>query len=58
MKIGDLVRLRNAGLVGEDGNELVGVILSFSGCEPVVFWNHNFPNEVEYAEQLVVINGR
>ena len=61
MKIGDAVRIKtkifNWVTVGSQLDaDAVGVIVGFDGAEPVVFWNTDFPEEVEYKEQLEVIS--
>ena len=41
----------------------VGIIIGWhrrhsgDGCDPIVMWNENFPDEIEYKEQLEVISG-
>lgn len=63
MKVGDLVRCngdlqRRARLKKRDSIE-VGIIVGFtihSGGLPVVYWSNLYPGEVEYKEQLEVIN--
>ena len=55
MKIGDAVRIKtkifNWVTVGSQLDaDTVGVIVGFDGAEPVVFWNTDFPEEVEYKE--------
>jgi hypothetical protein len=32
-----------------------GIIIEYDNGDPVVFWNHDFPEEVEYRHQLVLI---
>lgn len=61
MKIGDAVRIKtkifNWVTVGSQlDTDTVGVIVGFDGAEPVVFWSTDFPEEVEYPEQLEVIS--
>ncbi len=38
----------------------VGIIIGWDrrggGCDPIVMWSERFPDEVEYVEQLEVIN--
>jgi len=38
----------------------VGIIIGWDrrndGCDPIVMWSEKFPDEVEYVEQLEVIN--
>ena len=61
MKIGDAVKIKahifnwNAE-VSPLEPDTVGVIVGFDGVEPVVFWNLDFPEEVEYPEQLEVVS--
>jgi hypothetical protein len=61
MKIGDAVRIKtqifNWVTVGSQLDpDAVGVIVGFDGTEPVVFWNLDFPEEIEYPEQLEVVS--
>ena len=61
MKIGDAVRVKtkifNWVTVGSQLDpDTVGVIVGFDGAEPVVFWNLDFPEEIEYPEQLEVVS--
>lgn len=61
MKIGDAVRIKtkifNWVTVGSQlDSDAVGVIVGFDGAEPVVFWNTDFPEEIEYKEQLEVVS--
>jgi len=62
MKIGDLVKPINpeppvrgfqTTLVEHDWR---GVIVDWDGVDPVVYWSEKFPAEIEYKEQLEVIN--
>lgn len=61
MKIGDAVKIK-AHMFNWDATvsylepDTVGVIIGFDGAEPVVFWNQDFPEEVEYPEQLEVVS--
>jgi len=63
MKIGDLVKLRSPWKVGgaspswketEEGS-WVGIVIDYQRGEPVVYWNEKFPKEIEYKEQLTVV---
>jgi hypothetical protein len=64
MKVGDLVKPHNPGQ--EDGlifgstlpveDDWRGIIIGWDEGDPVVFWNKDFPNEREYANQLEVIS--
>ena len=68
LKIGDLVRPKDptqewyhniSDAFGCDFSidpDWIGVITGFDGVEPIVYWNSDFPKEIEYPEQLVVIN--
>lgn len=62
MKVGDLVKPVNAGenrmLHPFDDDDWVGIIISFTGTDPVVYWDERFPAEVEYGSQLRVISPR
>jgi len=51
MKVGDLVRSTTPGNM----KEWVGMIIGWDGSDPIVFWDEKFPDEVEYKEQLEVI---
>ena len=51
MKIGDAVRLKP----GVDASFGTGIIIGFHYGYTIVFWNLDFPAEVEYPEQLEVI---
>lgn len=51
MKIGDVVRLKP----GVDAGFGSGIVIGFDRWYTVVFWNLDFPEEVEYPEQLEVI---
>ena len=64
MKVGDLVkpidpvlspggRALQATLVENDWK---GIIIGWDGTEPIVYWSEKFPTEVEYREQIEVIN--
>ena len=50
MKVGDLVRSTLDGMQN-------GIIVGWVGTEPVVYWSEKFPNEIEYKDQLEVIDG-
>ena len=58
MKVGDLVRPVRHGItevpIVEDG--WIGVIIGYERENPVIFWNNEFPSEVEYSEQIEVIS--
>ena len=63
MKIGDLVRPTHASksYVPEYQTSLVehdwrGIIIDWDEGDPVVFWNMDFPHEIEYACQLEVVS--
>ena len=65
MKVGDLVKPIDPDMPGRDRRALQttlvehdwrGIIIDWDGTEPVVFWNERFPAEIEYKEQLEVIN--
>jgi hypothetical protein len=66
VKVGDLVRpidpsthscpARSAIQTTLVERDWKGIIIGWSGVEPVVFWNERFPAEVEYKEQLEVID--
>ncbi len=62
MKVGDLVKPVNAGAnrlpFVFDDDDWVGIIISFKGTDPVVYWDERFPAEVEYGSQLRVISSR
>ena len=51
MKVGDLVRSTTPGNM----KEWVGIIVGWDADNPIVFWDLRFPEEVEYREQLEVI---
>lgn len=64
MKVGDLVKPIDP-VGGPDGrayqttlveHNWKGIIIDWSGTEPVVFWSERFPAEIEYKEQLEVIS--
>ena len=52
MRIGDLVRSTTPGNM----REWIGLIIGWERDGPIVFWDMNFPEEVEYPEQLEVIS--
>ena len=52
MKTGDLVRSTTPGNM----KTWIGIIIGWDGCDPIVFWNMEFSEEIEYTEQLEVIN--
>ena len=65
MKVGDLVRPIDPKPFSRFGRRLQttlvehdwkGIIIDWDGTEPIVFWNERFPFEIEYKEQLEVIN--
>ena len=62
MKIGDAVKIKTHAFnwdvteVSQLEPGTVGVIVGFDGTDPVVFWNLDFPEEIEYSEQLEVIS--
>jgi len=49
--VGDLVRSTAPG----NTETWVGVIIGWDGEDFIVFWNDKFPDELEYASQLEVI---
>ena len=51
MKIGDLVRSTTP----DNMRGWIGLIIGWEPGGPIVFWDMNFPEEVEYPEQLEVI---
>ena len=55
MKVGDLVRMYEEYCSPKEAG-WTGIIISYDFMNPVVFWNDEFPAEVEYADQLTVIN--
>ena len=59
MKTGDLVKIIHNGMHGppDPGEaEWVGIIVGWhDGC-PLVWWNEDYPEELEYTDQLKVIN--
>ena len=61
MKIGDLVvpkdEFVNFVPVAKSGGPAVGIVIGKDCNEPVVYWNEQFPSEIEYREQLRVISG-
>ena len=65
MKVGDLVRPTDPEPFSPNGRRLQttlvehdwkGIIIDWEGTEPIVYWDERFPAEVEYKEQLEVIN--
>jgi hypothetical protein len=56
MKIGDLVKVRRIDENWSYDEVGPGIIIGFDGCEPIVFWNEKFPNELEYIDQLEVVS--
>jgi hypothetical protein len=52
LKTGDLVRSTTP----NNSKEWVGIIVDWDNSDPIVFWDENFPDEVEYTHQLEVIN--
>jgi hypothetical protein len=55
MEVGDLVRAR----VGEHNpfpEDWTGIIVDWRGTEPIVYWNEEFPSELEYKEQIEVVS--
>ena len=60
MKIGDLVRPHDGGGVFRTSDAAheswIGIIIGYDNGDPVVMWDENFPDEVEYKEQLEVVN--
>lgn len=55
MKTGDLVRPTSSN-TGFTPLNWKGIIIGWKGIDPVVFWGDKFPNELEYREQIEVIN--
>ena len=60
MQIGDLVKpvqpdrsFLGTPLCEEDWK---GIIIGFDGTDVIVFWNEDYPEELEYRSQLEVIN--
>ena len=39
-----------------EGGPAVGIVIGWDEGEPVVFWNEEFPEEIEYRHQLEVIS--
>ena len=39
----------------DDTGEAVGIVIGWDEGEPVVFWNEEYPEEIEYKHQLEVI---
>ncbi len=60
MKIGDLVRPHDgcgAFRTSDYSHEnWIGIIIGYDWGDPVVMWDEKFPDEVEYKEQLEVVN--
>ena len=63
MKTGDLVKPTHSSknFVPEYQPSLVerdwrGIIVGWDEGDPVVYWNEDFPNEIEYASQLEVVS--
>jgi len=54
MKIGDLVRSTTPGNV----ETWVGLIIGMEFGDFIVFWSDKFPDELEYRDQLEVVNER
>lgn len=52
MKIGDLVRSTTPG----NTETWIGLIIGWDNGDFVVFWNDKFPDELEYMDQLEVVN--
>jgi hypothetical protein len=58
MKVGDLVRPipgEGAEFRNKTG-QMTGIVLEIYMGEPVVYWNLDFPREIEYEHQLEVIS--
>ncbi|MBK26064.1 MAG: hypothetical protein CME70_18855 [Halobacteriovorax sp.] len=61
IKVGDLVKPSCIGGAYPEINETwIGIVIGWDlrgdSADPVVMWNDRFPSEVEYKEQLEVIN--
>jgi len=56
MKIGDLVRPKYESCKTASGEFWIGLVCYFVADDPVVFWDLDFSEEVEYKNQLVVIS--
>ena len=56
MKVGELVKVGDLVRSTLDGMQN-GIIVGWVGTEPVVYWSEKFPNEIEYKDQLEVIDG-
>lgn len=61
MKIGSIVVPKEdfesyvpAGFVSS-GRQWIGIVIDFDEGEPVVFWDEEYREEIEYAHQLEVI---
>ena len=58
MKVGDLVRPVSEALsptpIVEEGWK--GLVTGYEGVDPIIYWNNEFPSEVEWADQLEVIS--
>lgn len=57
MKVGDLVRAICPSQVEEEEN-WKGLVIGYTDGDPVVYWNDKFPAEIEYADQLEVLQYR
>ena len=72
MKVGDLVKLATIACHDHFSSGLVGVIIGFApGPEPtlddstlfpgqdapIVYWNEEFPSEIEHTHHIEVIHG-
>ncbi|MBC8408833.1 MAG: hypothetical protein H8E12_08965 [Rhodobacteraceae bacterium] len=56
MKVGDLVQPLDSEFVSDTERCWNGIIIDWEGVDPIVFWSEKFPAEVEYKEQIKVIN--
>ena len=59
MKVGDLVRpISGHGFTGfrERTRQWTGIVVEIYKGEPIVYWNLDFPREIEYEHQLEVIS--
>ena len=53
MKTGDLVRMsRDTVEISEEEKSWSGIIVDWEGINPIVLWNENFQQELEYHCQL------
>jgi len=53
MKIGDLVRYISSHIEGFPLD--FGIIIGCEDAQPIVFWNEDFQSELEYWDQLELV---